>query len=81
MLDHEAQHVRGVRDEAIAECNGMQAIDTAARALGRTGEEGRYLASLYWKSSYPKLEDPAYHSAECRDGGRLDLHPQSDVWP
>jgi hypothetical protein len=81
MLAHEAQHVRGIWGEAIAECSGMQAIDTAARALGRTGKEGRYLTSLYWKSSYPKHEDPAYRSPECRNGGRLDLDPQSSVWP
>jgi hypothetical protein len=24
---------------------------------------------------------PPYSSSECRNGGRLDLHPDRDVWP
>jgi hypothetical protein len=81
LLAHEAQHVRGISNEAMAECYGMQSISTATRELGRTDEEGRYLASLYWENSYPDQKDPVYYSRECRNGGRLDLHPESDGWP
>jgi hypothetical protein len=80
LLAHEAQHVRGVLNEAKAECYGMQSVRTAAQALGRTAEEGRYLAWLYWENSYPSGDAP-YRSRECRNGGSLDLHPRSDVWP
>lgn len=80
-LAHEAQHLKGVSNEAKAECYGMQSITTATKALGRTEAEGRYLASLYWEDAYPKHRDPAYVSEECREGGRLDLRPRVDVWP
>jgi transposase-like protein len=80
-LAHEAQHLRGVSNEALAECYGMQSIAVAARKLGRTEEEGRYLAWRFWEKQYPNHRNPAYMSEECRDGGRLDLRPQVDVWP
>lgn len=80
-LAHESQHVRGVWNEAEAECYGIQSINATAQALGRTSEEGQYLASLYWREAYPNHDDPAYRSDECRNGGRLDLHPETTVWP
>jgi hypothetical protein len=80
-LAHEAQHVSGELDEATAECHGMQSINEATQALGRTISEGRYLASLYWKTTYQAHGDSAYRSEECRNGGRLDLNPESDRWP
>jgi hypothetical protein len=79
-LAHESMHVSGIRDEAKAECYGMQRIRVAALGLGRTAHEGRYLATLYWRHWYPWIT-PSYRSQECRNGGRLDLHPASDVWP
>jgi hypothetical protein len=49
-------------------------------ALGRGGEEGRYLARLYWTSTYV-AHDPRYRAEQCRDGGRLDLYPETGTWP
>jgi hypothetical protein len=81
-LAHEAQHLRGIFNEAKAECYGMQAITRTAQLLGRSEAEGRYLAELYWRDEYHDEDrDPAYVSGECRDGGRLDLSPTSNVWP
>jgi hypothetical protein len=80
-LAHESQHLKGISNEAKAECYGMQTITFTAQALGRTKEEGRYLAYLYWRDEYHDHRDPAYISAECRDGGGLDLRPRSDLWP
>jgi hypothetical protein len=79
-LAHEAQHVRGVLNEIKAECYGVQSIGATVEALGRTSEEGRYLASLYWRSTY-LARDPQYRSDDCRNGGRLDLHPLTGAWP
>ena len=79
-LAHEAQHVSGVVTEAEAECYGMQATPRAARLLGRTSAEGRYLAAVYWKHWYA-LYKPPYSSNDCRNNGALDLNPDSDVWP
>jgi hypothetical protein len=80
-LAHESQHARGIFDEAKAECYGVQAIAATTVALGRSGTEGRFLASLYWGDAYLRQEDPAYRSDECRDGGALDLRPETHVWP
>ena len=80
-LSHEAQHLRGILNEAQAECYGLQTITRTAELLGRSRAEGRYLAELYWRDEYPDIRDSAYRSKECRDGGKLDLHPASNVWP
>lgn len=80
-LAHESQHVRGIFDEAKAECYGVQSISATAQALGRSSAEGRYLASVYWRDGYLHQHDSAYRSDECRDGGGLDLHPETSVWP
>jgi hypothetical protein len=79
-LAHEAQHARGISDETKAECYGMQSIVSTAEALGRSGAEGRYLASLYWRTTYLK-RDEKYRSDDCRDGGPYDLRPETHVWP
>jgi hypothetical protein len=79
-LAHESMHVAGIRNEAIAECYGMQRIRAAAVGLGRTAHEGRYLATLFWRHWYPWIP-PGYRSRACRNGGRLDLRPRSDLWP
>lgn len=79
-LAHESVHVRGEPDEAKADCYGMQSIRRTALELGRSAEEGQYLAERYWKRWY-RWSKPPYHSRECRNGGRLDLRPRTDVWP
>jgi hypothetical protein len=79
-LAHEAQHVAGISNEVEAECYGMQSFARAARLLGRSARESRYLASVYWKHWYVWLA-PWFRSRECRNGGRLDLHPASERWP
>jgi hypothetical protein len=77
---HESVHVGGELNEAKADCYGMQQIGTAAVELGRSKQEGQYLAERYWKRFYP-WSKPPYHSRDCRNGGGLDLRPDTDVWP
>jgi hypothetical protein len=79
-LAHESIHMRGIHDEGVAECHGVQSIRTAAGLLGRTPAEGRYLTQRYWKRFY-RWSRPPYRSGECRNGGRLDLRPGTDVFP
>jgi hypothetical protein len=79
-LAHESMHVSGIPDEAKAECEGMQTIAKAAVLLGRPPAEARYLAVLYARHWYPWWPS-RYRSPECHDGGRLDLHPNTTVWP
>jgi hypothetical protein len=80
-LAHESQHVRGIGNEARAECYGVQAIQRTTEALGRSASEGRYLAALYWRDGYSKQTNEEYRSDECRDGGKLDVRPETHVWP
>jgi hypothetical protein len=79
-LAHESVHVTGNLSEGLAECWGMQVIPTAAVELGRSRQEGRYLAELYWHRWYRFRHRP-YWSSECRNGRALDLHPNTDTWP
>jgi hypothetical protein len=80
-LAHESQHVRGIGNEAQAECYGMQAIQKTTEALGRSAADGRYFAALYWREYYLKQRSEEYRSDECRDGRRLDMRPETHVWP
>jgi hypothetical protein len=80
-LAHESQHVRGIENEAQAECYGMQTIQKTTEALGRSAADGRYLAALYWRDYYLKQRNEEYRSDGCRDGGELDMRPETHVWP
>lgn len=79
-FSHEVQHVGGIDGETEADCYGMQSIARTAQALGRTRADGRYLAVRYLRHWYA-WSQPPYWSAECQDGGALDLHPETEVWP
>jgi hypothetical protein len=80
ILMHEAHHAAGVFNEAVTECFGMQDIRPAAQKLGADEGYAGALAEAYWTEAYPSMPRP-YRSSECRDGGRLDRHPDSAVWP
>ena len=79
LLAHELQHARGISDEEIAECYGLQSVESLARELGAE----RKLASLmaYLALAWYKDNRPEYKSPECRDGGALDFRPDSTDWP
>jgi hypothetical protein len=79
-LAHESAHVAGWRNEAVAECYAIQSIEFTTELLGRTRREGRWLAERYVRRFY-RYHEPPYTSPECRNGGRLDVRPTSDVWP
>ena len=79
-LAHEAQHARGVVNEAAAECYGMQYVRRLARGLRVEPAYANELAALYWQEVYPR-NAAAYRSRECRNGGALDAFPKTSVWP
>jgi hypothetical protein len=79
-LAHESAHVSGVYDEAKAECFGIQTIRRTTMLLGRTSGEGQHVATYYWENLYPSRR-PRYWSPECRNGGRLDRHRNTSLWP
>jgi hypothetical protein len=76
---HELTHFTTL-DEPTAECWAIQRMGGIADELLRDEGYGRELAQLYWTESYPGMPDD-YRSQECRDGGRLDLHPSCVGWP
>jgi hypothetical protein len=80
VLTHESMHLAGVIDEAAAECFAVQTDAYVATRLGATSAFARSVASEYW-ASYYRGQDPGYRSAECRDGGALDLFPGRPGWP
>lgn len=83
-ISHESYHLLGYRNEATAECYGLQSLWYAAVKLGATADLGEALAALYAREMYPTRRTgshPGYWSAECRDGGKLDLRPASRAWP
>jgi len=78
-LVHESRHAAGVADEPTAECEAIQLLPKAAQVARVEPAYARELARLAWES-YPTL--PAeYHSAECRNGGKLDLTPGDGRFP
>jgi len=79
-LAHESFHLRGVRDEAAAECYGLQSTAFTARALGAPPAYAARLAEYTFWNVRPPV-DYGYFSSECRDGGKLDLRPQTSRWP
>ena len=80
VLSHEAWHLRGVREEAAAQCYALQTNADTARRLGASPGEAAAIASWVDRRVQPAL--PAdYRTSECHDGGPLDLHPQQASWP
>jgi hypothetical protein len=79
-LAHESHHLRGVQDEAAAECYGLQSTALAAERMGAPPAEARRLEEYTFWNVRPPV-DRGYFSPECRDGGALDLHPGSPIWP
>jgi len=64
VLDHEAQHLAGVKSEANAECRAMQQDALIARRLGATDAEARALQWRYYTQVYPHMPSD-YQAAGC----------------
>ncbi len=67
-ISHESQHLFGLRDEATAECNGMQKLAWFARRFGATAEQARQMAGDYYRDLY-QVERPGtpYYERDCPD--------------
>lgn len=79
VLTHETMHMRGITDEAQAECAAIQRDAAMARVLGASAPDARVLAVRYWMDDYPRMPDE-YRTTDCAPGGRLDEH-LPDGWP
>ena len=81
VLTHEGTHFTSTgSNEAVVECRAMQNAHLVAARLGIDEDYARRLAKLYWEKAYPR-DDPVYGSPECRDGGTMDVHPETSDWP
>jgi hypothetical protein len=79
-LAHESWHLRGVVDEAQTQCYAVQTVERVARGLGvRAWDAG--LIAVRVAADDAASPTGEYHSAECRPGGRYDLHPGTPDWP
>jgi hypothetical protein len=80
VLAHESSHLAGVRDEAAADCYGLQRTAFVAESLGADPADAQRLARLALAER--AITAPTdYRSSECHDGGALDLDRASAVWP
>jgi hypothetical protein len=79
-LAHEAFHLRGFQDEGVTECYALQNTAFVAEHLGVPSGDARNLQAWLFLKGYP-VEPEEYHSADCYDGGPLDLRPQSTTFP
>lgn len=83
VLAHEAWHLRGVRNEGATECYALQTGVALGQRLGLSEDTARQMMrqqltenSLHSRGSPEYLVPP-----DCRDGGRLDLNPDSPSFP
>lgn len=78
-LAHESMHLRGITNEAQAQCYAVQADAWTTVALGGTEAQGDAVAQLALALE-PALPGE-YQSGECRAGGSLDLAPRTVAFP
>jgi hypothetical protein len=84
-LTHESMHVFGITSdryddaEARANCFAYQLMTWTGQQLGLLPAYARELTMLAWShdSDWPSQ----YQSADCYDGGLLDLNKTSSIWP
>jgi hypothetical protein len=79
VLTHEAMHMRGEKNEAVAECEAVQRDAQTAGLLGADPFEAVALAQRYWREVYPHMTDP-YVSSDCHAGGSLDEGLPDPPW-
>jgi hypothetical protein len=83
VLAHEAWHLRGESDEGTTECYALQSGVALGQRLGLDGARARQLMRQQLaENALRGLGSLEYRvTSECRDGGRLDLHPTDGSFP
>jgi hypothetical protein len=83
VLAHEAWHLRGVSDEGTTECYALQTGVEIGQRLGLSADTARQMMRQQLAENALRGQaSPAYRIAsDCRDGGRLDLNPDSARFP
>jgi hypothetical protein len=83
VLAHEAWHLRGIRDEAVAECYALQSGVGLGERLGLSEDAARRLMRQQLaENSLRSVATAEYRvPADCRNGTRLDLDLESSSFP
>jgi hypothetical protein len=83
VLGHETWHLRGVRDEGTTECYGLQSGVELGRRLGLSEDTARQLMRQQLTENASRSGATAEYLVppDCRDGGSLDLDPDSTRFP
>jgi hypothetical protein len=83
VLAHEAWHLRGVSDEGTTECYALQSGVEIGQRLGLSADTARrMMRQQLVENTLRSRASPAYRvPPDCRDGGRLDLHPDVARFP
>jgi hypothetical protein len=79
-LAHESFHLRGFQDEGVTECYALQNTAFVAERLGVPKQQAQDLQAWLYERGYPN-EPTEYQSAQCYEGGSLDLRPQETPFP
>jgi hypothetical protein len=79
VLTHESMHMRGLTNEAAAECAALQRDETTAQLLGATAAQARELARDYWLTVYPDMPSD-YRDGGCVPGGPADERLDTAPW-
>ncbi len=83
VLAHEAWHLRGVRDEGTTECYALQTGVELGRRLGLSERTARQMMRQRLAENALGRRGTAEYVVppDCRNGGRLDLHPNVAEFP
>jgi hypothetical protein len=83
VLAHEAWHLHGVRDEGTTECYAFQSGVQLGQRLGLTEDAARQLMRQQLADNAARSGASAEYLVPpgCRDGGSLDLDPESSRFP
>lgn len=79
VLTHESMHMKGITNEAEAECAAVQRDAATAELLGADQPAAVALARTYWLTDYPRMPD-GYRSTNCVAGGPWDEHLPNAPW-
>jgi hypothetical protein len=83
VLAHEAWHLRGISDEGTTECYAVQTGVEIGERLGLSADEARrMMRQQLVENALRGQSSPEYGiPPDCRDGGRLDLKPDTAQFP
>jgi hypothetical protein len=83
VLAHEAWHLRGIRDEGTTECYALQSGVELGRRLGLSEGTARQMMrqQLVENALHGGASSEYLVSADCRDGGHLDLASNDSRFP